>query len=157
MQDLNLNVAPFPRHALNALRLMGESPFRPPNIRGWVGGRMWINSGTLNSRRQLVETLFTPINEDNLNADEQAQLVAARSAGPSTFTVTDERLDAMLASSTPAQITDRFVNYFLTVRVDDGFRASVLAFLSDPAAKNRLARLRSTAVTLLQSPEYQLC
>ncbi len=157
VQDLNLNVAPFPRHALNALRLMGESPFRPPNIRGWVGGRMWINSGTLNSRRQLVETLFTPINEDNLNADEQAQLVAARSAGPSTFTVTDERLDAMLASSTPAQITDRFVNYFLTVRVDDGFRASVLAFLSDPAAKNRLARLRSTAVTLLQSPEYQLC
>jgi len=158
VQDLDLNVAPFPRHALNALRLMGENPFRPPNVRGWVGGRMWINSGTLNSRRQLVETLFTPINEDNLNADEQVQLVAARSSGLSTFTVTDERLDAMLASSTPAQITDHFVDYFLTVRVDDGFRGSVLAFLSDPtAAANRRARLRSTAVTLLQSPEYQLC
>jgi len=158
VQDLNLNVAPFPRHALNALRLMGENPFRPPNVRGWVGGRLWINSGTLNSRRQLVETLFTPINEDNLNADEQVQLVAARSSGMSTFTVTDERLDAMLSSMTPAQITDRFVDYFLTTRVDDGFRASILSFLSDPsAATNRLARLRSTAVTLLQSPEYQLC
>ena len=158
VQDLNLNVAPFPRHALNALRLMGENLYRPPNVRGWVGGRMWINSGTLASRRQLVETLFTPINEDNLNADEQLQLVAARSSGLSTFTVTDERLDAMLASMTPEQITARFVDYFLPIKVDDGFRASVLAFLSDPAAaKNRLARLRNTAVTLLQSPEYELC
>ncbi|MFA6289892.1 MAG: DUF1800 domain-containing protein [Opitutaceae bacterium] len=157
VQDLDLNVAPFPRHALNALRLMSQNPFRPPNVRGWVGGQSWINSGTLNARRQLVETLFTAINEDNLNADEQVQLVAARSSGLSTFTVTDERLEAMLANSTPARITDHFVDHFLTVRVDAGFRASVLAFLSDPAAKNRLARLRSTAVTLLQSPEYQLC
>lgn len=158
VQDLNLNVAPFPRHALNALRLMGENLFRPPNVRGWVGGRLWINSGTLASRRQLVETLFTPINEDNLNADEQVQLVAARSAGMSNFTVTDERLDAMLQSMTPAQITDRFVDYFLPVKTDASFRANILAFLSDPAAaKNRLARLRNTAVTLLQSPEYQLC
>jgi uncharacterized protein (DUF1800 family) len=157
VQDLHLNVAPFPRHALNALRLMGENPFRPPNVRGWVGGRLWINSGTLNARRQLVETLFTPINEDNLNADEQVQLVAARSAGLSDFTVTNERLGTILASMTPAQITDLFVNYFLTVRVDADFRANVMAFLSDPAAKDPLARLRSTAITLLQSPEYQLC
>ncbi|HTJ78597.1 MAG TPA: DUF1800 domain-containing protein [Rariglobus sp.] len=157
VQDLNLNVAPIQRHAMNALRLMGENPFRPPNVRGWVGGRLWINSGTLSSRRQLVETLFTPINEDTLNADEQLQLVAARSAGLSNFTVTDERLDAMLASMTPEQITARFVDYFLPIKVDSFFRSNVLAFLSDPAAKDRLARLRSTAITLLQSPEYQLC
>ena len=157
VQDLNLNVAPFPRQSLNALRLMGQNLYRPPNVRGWVGGRLWINSGTFASRRQLVETLFTPINEDNLNADEQVQLVAARAAGLSTFTVTDERLGAMLTSLTPAQITDRFVDYFLPIKVDAFFRSSILAFLSDPAAKDRLVRLRNTAVTLLQSPEYQLC
>jgi uncharacterized protein (DUF1800 family) len=158
VQDLNLNVAPFQRHALNALRLMGENPFRPPNVRGWVGGRLWINSGTLSARRQLVETLFAPIDEDTLNADEQVQLVAARAAGLSNFTVTDERLQAMLKSMNPDQITARFVDYFLPVRVGETFRANVRAFLAgDGSAKNDLERLRNTAVTLLQSPEYQLC
>ena len=158
VQDLNLNVAPYPRHSLNTLRLMGEELYRPPNVRGWVGGRLWINSGTLNARRQLVETLFTAINEENLNADEQLELVAARSRGIGTFTVTEERLEKMLATMTPDQITARFVDYFLPVKVSQSYRASVLSFLTGETDQSkRLARLRSTAVTLLQSPEYQLC
>jgi hypothetical protein len=137
---------------------MGEELYRPPNVRGWVGGRLWINSGTLNARRQLVETLFTAINEENLNADEQLELVAARSRGIGTFTVTEERLEKMLATMTPDQITERFVDYFLPVKVSQSYRASVLSFLTGETDQSkRLARLRSTAVTLLQSPEYQLC
>jgi uncharacterized protein (DUF1800 family) len=158
VQDLNLNVAPYPRHSLNTLRLMGEELYRPPNVRGWVGGRLWINSGTLNARRQLVETLFTAINEDNLNADEQLELVAARSQGIGTFTVTDERLQTLLETLTPEQIAARFLDYYLPVKVSAPYRENVLSFLTgetDPS--KRLARLRSTAVTLLQSPEYQLC
>ncbi|HEY9248981.1 MAG TPA: DUF1800 domain-containing protein [Rariglobus sp.] len=158
VQDLNINVAPYPRHSLNTLRLMGEEPFRPPNVRGWVGGRLWINSGTLNARRQLVETLFSPVNEDNLNADEQVELVAARAQGIGTFTVTEERLEKMLKNMTPDQITDRFLDYFLPVKVSDTFRANVRSFLTGESEESkRLARLRNTAVTLLQSPEYQLC
>lgn len=158
VQDLNINVAPYPRHSLNTLRLMGEEPYRPPNVRGWVGGRLWINSGTLNARRQLVETIFTPVNEDNLNADEQVELVAARAQGLGTFTVTEERLGKMMESMTPDQITSRFVDYFLPVKVTDAYRANVRSFLTGETDKNKqLTRLRNTAVTLLQSPEYQLC
>ncbi|MBC8040283.1 MAG: DUF1800 family protein, partial [Opitutaceae bacterium] len=142
----------------NTLRLMGEELYRPPNVRGWVGGRLWINSGTLNARRQLVETIFTPVNEDNLNADEQVELVAARSQGLGTFTVTEDRLEKMLASMTPDQITARFVDYFLPVKVSESYRSSVQSFLTGETDKNKqLSRLRNTAVTLLQSPEYQLC
>ena len=158
VQDLNINVAPYPRHSLNTLRLMGEEPYRPPNVRGWVGGRLWINSGTLNARRQLVETLFTAINEDNLNADEQVEVVAARAQGIGTFTVTEERLEKMLQSMTSDQITARFVDYFLPVKVSETYRANVRSFLTgETDGAKRLARLRNTAITLLQSPEYQLC
>lgn len=158
VQDLNINVAPYPRHSLNTLRLMGEELFRPPNVFGWAGGKRWINSGTLNARRQLVETLFTPVNEDNLNADEQVELVAARSQGIGTFTVTEERLEKMLETMSPDQITSRFVDYFLPVKVSESFRANVRSFLTGETEESkRLARLRNTAVTLLQSPEYQLC
>ncbi|MDF3058124.1 MAG: hypothetical protein K0R17_2339 [Rariglobus sp.] len=156
--DLNINVAPYPRHSLNTLRLMGEEPFRAPNVSGWDGGRLWINSSTLNARRQLVETIFSPVNEENLNADEQVEVVAARSQGAGTFTVTEERLEKMLQSMTPEQITARFLDYFLPVKVGEKFRADVLSFLTGETDEaKRLARLRSTAVTLLQSPEYQLC
>jgi uncharacterized protein (DUF1800 family) len=158
VQDLNINVAPYPRHSLNTLRLMGEELYRPPNVRGWVGGRLWINSGTFNARRQLVETLFTAINEENLNADEQLELVAARSQGIGTFTVTEERLEKMLETMTPDQITARFVDYFLPVKVSRPYRESVRSFLTGETDQSkRLARLRNTAVSLLQSPEYQLC
>ncbi|MET0262354.1 MAG: DUF1800 domain-containing protein [Rariglobus sp.] len=158
VQDLNINVAPYPRHSLNTLRLMGEETFRPPNVRGWVGGRLWINSGTLNARRQLVETLFTQVNEDSLNADEQVELVAARSQGIGTFTVSEERLETMLGKMTSDQITARFLDYFLPVKVSSVYRSNVQSFIAEETNETkRLSRLRSAAITILQSPEYQLC
>jgi len=45
-----------PRSALNPLALsaacdaQGQELFVPPNVEGWVGGRVWINSGTLLER-----------------------------------------------------------------------------------------------------------
>jgi uncharacterized protein (DUF1800 family) len=157
IQDLNLDVAPYARHALTTLRLMGQTPYRPPNVRGWVGGRQWINSATLAARRQLVQALFTPIDEARLNADEQVDLVAARADGMGNITVTDERLAAMLNDMNAAEITARFVDYFLSSKVSSEYRATILDFLStEKVESRRIERLRNTVVTLLQSPEYQL-
>jgi hypothetical protein len=37
-----------PGQALEAaLNQMGQLPMMPPNVRGWPGGRMWINTSTL--------------------------------------------------------------------------------------------------------------
>jgi uncharacterized protein (DUF1800 family) len=158
VQDLGLSVAPLPRSVLVPLRQMGQALFNPPNVRGWVGGRSWINSATLSVRRSLVASLFTPIKEDNLNADEQIELVAARANGTSNFTARDDwftpfnELDAAAA-------TDRLLANFLALPVAPPFRENVRKFLAaetpDPAQRVRL--LRRAAVTLLQSPEYQLC
>src|SRR5581483_4128909 len=92
VQDFGLDVAPLPRLTLNPLRQMGQWLFYPPNVRGWVGGRNWINSATLTARRQLVEQLFSPLNENALNADEQIEILAARSNGADKFTVPDATL-----------------------------------------------------------------
>ena len=104
VQDMQLDVAPLPRLTLVPLRQMGQAIFYPPNVRGWVGGRQSINSATLTARRQFVESLFAPIDENTLNADEQIELVAARSNGTTRFTVPDEpfaplaRLDVTAAA-----------------------------------------------------------
>jgi len=158
VQDLDLSITPVPRQVLVPLRQMGQMLFNPPNVRGWVGGRNWINSATLGVRRQLVESLFSPLNEDALNADEQTELAAARAAGAVNFRVGDERL-ARLAHLDPATATQQLLTGFLALPATPQFRDSVRQFLAADSAEGPLSqrRLRRAAVTLLQSPEYQLC
>ena len=158
LQDLRLEVAPIQRFTLNPMRQMGQLLFYPPNVRGWVGGRNWINSATLAARRQLVETLFAPIDERSLNADEQLDLVAAESNGITAFTVEDAAL-APLAQLSAPEAAQRLVAGYLAVPVPREFVQNLGQFLaSGPADESqRLRRVRRATVTLLQSPEYQLC
>ena len=39
-------------------RRLGQDLFAPPNVKGWPGGELWINSSTLLARKQLLERLF---------------------------------------------------------------------------------------------------
>ena len=137
---------------------MGQLIFYPPNVRGWVGGRQWINSATLTARRQFVESLFNPIDENSLNADEQLELAAARSNGPIRFTVSDDLLRPIAQLDIQAA-ADRLADDLLSVSVTTGQRTQIGQFLSDGGGdeQQRMRRLRRAVVTLMQSPEYQLC
>ena len=156
VQDLELDVAPLARQVLGSLRQMGQTLYNPPNVRGWVGGRQWINSATLGSRRQLVQALFNPINEANLNADELVEIVAARAEGKDRFVVDAGRL-APFAGLTVEEAATRFLNTFLPGAPSVAYRDEVIAFLKDGSPKQLTQRIRNTAIALLQSPEYQLC
>lgn len=156
LQDLGLDVTPLPRTTLQPLRQMGQSLYNPPNVRGWVGGRLWINSSTLAARRQLARTLCTPLDEDTLNADERLELTAARDAGRSRFTVDDERIRD-LASLGARGIADRLCDFFLPVAVSPAYRAAVVDYLETGPREEFEERVRRATIALLQSPEYQLC
>src|SRR5258708_3880113 len=156
VQDLDLDVTPLQRYTVAPLRLMGQVIFNPINVRGWIGGRTWINAATLTARRQVVETLFAPFNENNLNADEQIDIAAARSRGTTNFTVSNERFQP-LANLSPEDIVNRFVDYFLPVKVDSTYRQAIHDFIAGGDPTKRLNRVRNAAITLLQSPEYELC
>jgi uncharacterized protein (DUF1800 family) len=163
LQDLRLDVAPIPRQTISPLRQMGQMPFQPPNVRGWVGGRSWINSATLAARRQLVQNLFTPFKESNLNADEQVALADARAAGHDRFTIDDARL-RRFAQTPPARVAGIFLKTFIpdAAARPPAYRAvyrdTVIKHITgDGKPAQHLLRVRDTAITLLQSPEYQLC
>ncbi len=184
LQDLNLDLVPVPRRAAGPLRQMGQIPFRPPNVRGWVGGRNWINSSTLAARRQAVELLFAPLNENNFNADEREAIEAARKEGRGNFTFDQTRF-ANLLDLSAAELTDQLLSTLLPVKVDEAYRGIIRDFLAatgplDDTAPppgrrgagrgaraggprgggvlaQRVNRLRNALVTILQSPEYQLC
>jgi len=52
-----------PVRQLNALAgacdLMGQDLFQPPNVKGWDGGRAWINTSTLFVRQNVAVYLLT--------------------------------------------------------------------------------------------------
>ncbi len=158
LQDLELEVAPIPRLTIVPLRQMGQALFYPPNVRGWVGGRQWINSATLTARRQFVESLFSAIDENSLNADERIELVAAQSNGSRRFTVADEPF-IPLAELKPGEAASQLTRDLLAGIASPATRTSIDQFIAGGGGdeKQRLRRLRRAAVTLLQSPEYQLC
>lgn len=158
LQDLDLHVAPVPRLVITALRQMGQTLYQPPNVRGWVGGRLWINSSTFSARRQLVQALFSPFNEENLNADERVEIVAVRAEGRARFVVDHDTLQGYVELD-PDQLVARFADDFLPMRTETSYRKALREFLAreTEGRRPRLERVRNAAVTLFQSPEYQLC
>ncbi len=135
VQDMSLDVIPLPRYVINPLRQMGQTLYNPPNVRGWVGGRNWINSTSLAARRTLVETLFHPIREDNLTADERAVVLAAR-AEHRDFTVGDDRL-APLAGLDPDAVVRSLVGDLLSTPADASFREALRNFIAGAGANPR--------------------
>jgi len=52
-RELDMDLPPA-RTAMNTLRSLGQMPFLPPNVKGWDGGKTWINASTLLMRYNLA-------------------------------------------------------------------------------------------------------
>ena len=152
LQDLDLDPLPVPRFTLNALRGMGQQVFDPPNVRGWVGGRQWINSTTLAARRQTSRFLVEGLPERLFNADETAAIERAREAGHGPFTLPDERLRDLRQSS-PRQTVQAWCARWLPTPPPAAAIDALAELLTDANADD----VRTALITLLQSPDYNLC
>jgi len=154
-QDLSLDVSPFENQVYQNLRAMGQEPFNPPNVRGWLGGKNWINSSTLAARRQLVQQLFNPFNERNLTADLQMKLQAARQAGHGAINMDNTRLQS-LADKSDEEIAKQLLNYYLAGEATDAYQRDILDYMQNDQGP-RVGLVRDVAVALFQSPAYHLC
>ncbi len=63
---------------------LGQNLFAPPNVKGWPGGEVWINSTTLLARKQFVERLLRA--DVGANAVAMSDARAARVARESSLT-----------------------------------------------------------------------
>ncbi len=55
-----------------AFRQMGQVPFFPPNVKGWDGGKSWINTATLTFRYRLAHQLVEGINPREIGIPKPA-------------------------------------------------------------------------------------
>lgn len=154
VQDLNVDIPPLPRTYINALRSMGQSWLNPPNVRGWVGGRHWINSATLIQRRQIVESFFNPPTERRMNGDEKRAIEKAKESGKGRFFVTKRQGEAWL-NLDPKNRVAALANEWLVNPLNPQVEKDLVQFLHQNQNRG-LPATRTVAITLLQSPAYQL-
>lgn len=70
------DAAPF----ANTLRALGQPLFYPPNVKGWPGGAIWINSSTLLARKQFVEQMMRATEASGMRAAPGSHDMAGKPA-----------------------------------------------------------------------------
>lgn len=154
-QDLRIDIVPFQARLLRSIESMGQSFYNPPNVRGWLYGAHWINSTSVNARRQLVEYVFSDLEDISLNGNEQRELAMAEKQDRHKFLVTAERL-APLAQMQSREISQHLVRYFISEPLQEAYEPALAEILSDKT-QTKETTLRNAVTALLQSPAYNLC
>ena len=120
-----------PSAAARAAEEMGQALFRPPSVKGWDGGRAWINAGSWVARHNLL---------------------CAAAGGPAELEV--DAAAALGAPRTVAEAAERAVLLLTPDLVGSSFAASLLEAV---AAQDEGPEAAGFAVALvLTAPEYHL-
>lgn len=135
----------------DAMDRMGQSVFMPPSVKGWDGGRSWINTATLFIRQNLLVFLLSgkrPQGRDPMADTEPfkpagllAQLADAYPGadGSKIETILDALLDFTLGRSNPAG------------------RPALEQFLATRPGKPDDQTITELLLLITAMPEYQLC
>jgi len=128
-----------PRPALNPLALsaacdaQGQELFAPPNVEGWLGGSLWINSGTLLERTNWAADVVWGRSENGLLPFEPLEW-AARYKLPT------------------AKAAEAFLDLLLGGDISDASRKLVLEAARDGSAPG----IRKAIQRIANCPEFQL-
>lgn len=153
---LDLEMPPF-RLLQSQLNQMGQVPLAPPNVKGWPGGRQWINTSTLfvryNTGVWLTGGEIPSLGDVKRagavkNAGRKDRLAAQREGGVDVA-VNVAELD------TPEQIADYWVKRLIQRPVEPE-KLKTLADSLGGQPKNP-ASVKKMIQLIVSMPDYQLC
>jgi uncharacterized protein (DUF1800 family) len=161
----------LPQQALvSRLTAMGQPLFAPPNVKGWPGGRAWLNTATMLERDNFAAalstgSLWTTPPQRTTNAAMGAMpaaMSAGRNRSPSNPPSIGD-LEAPPAAFDPARIApgESSVEYVVHVLLDTfqpgGARPEVRARLAAYLRQNSTpSAIREAVHAIMTTPEYQL-
>ncbi|NOY00126.1 MAG: DUF1800 domain-containing protein [Verrucomicrobia bacterium] len=152
LQDLGLQVEPTST-IVGELDFLGQSYADPPDVNGWNGGAFWMNNGTINGRRIIVDRLFS---EDGFRRGMKVS-----KAGAGKYTVTNESIKGYLEASgdrSDAEIVNHFITYLLPITPNDEYTVPLQEHFSRASdEKDRVVKLKQIIQAILQSQYYQVC
>jgi uncharacterized protein (DUF1800 family) len=158
-RTLNLQVG-NDKQLLGYQKALGQTLFMPPNVAGWPGGRAWIDSSSLLLRLQLPSILFKNA-EFAVRLKDDENDITPQTTGKERLVKNTDTTHLPLApiqqllGPAPADKQPQLLASFL---LQAPLRPENLAMVQQAAAKATTPeeRLRTTLVSLLSLPEYQL-
>jgi hypothetical protein len=158
---------PLPQQALVGwLSALGQPLFAPPNVKGWPGGRAWLNTSTVLQHDNFAAALATgtlwthplpPAGAATDEADDKpARPAAEEPAPPRAFD--PARLVQDEGVNRPEDIVRALLDLYLPGGARPAAREKLVAFLAegDPAGPTLDRRVREAVQAILTMPEYQL-
>jgi Protein of unknown function (DUF1800) len=136
----------------SSLNQMGQLPLMPPNVRGWPGGRMWINTCTLFVRYN-TGVYLAGGNVPALGRISRNGKGADRPLGPRASEPMEFEPDAF-GGATAEQVVDSWVQRLIQRPVDADKRRVLVDAVDDPSNVNSVRKMVQLIVSM---PEYQLC
>ena len=118
------------------LEQLGQLPLYPPNVKGWDGGRKWINAASLLGRSNLVRQIVTS-GETSLEQNSLGRW--ARRNG----------------SVDPDKLVDWLLEILVAVEVPDKARSAIIE--SANRTRNADERVANAISMISVLPEFQLC
>lgn len=155
-----------PRSVDNALKQMGQELFNSPTVKGWDGGRAWINTSTLFARYNLPAYLVTgklPSASGRVpnNAEQRQNFAEFQSAWSPTIDLAQHNIH------TTDAVVDLYLKMLTPAGVEEHKRRELMEYLNgggdpnthvfDPIAPDAEARLRSLVQLIMTLPEFQIC
>jgi hypothetical protein len=141
---LGLEMPPFGQ-LYNALQQMGQVPLMPPNVKGWPGGRTWVNTSTLFVRYNTGIWLAGG-NVPAAGGGKLAQRMN-RIRGGINF--------VPKGGSDAEAVVDEWVSRLIQRPIDAKARKTLLNVLGNqPQREENVRRMVQLIVSM---PEYQLC
>jgi uncharacterized protein (DUF1800 family) len=163
---------------IDALRLMGQDLFVPPEVNGWPGGMAWINSNMLLIRYNFANFLLNGVSPDQFklfkketgSAFKRREFVEAQRTGKPIDWKPREQLRQLGIERdlvTGADVVDHYIRDFLGRPVSPDLREQFLAFAETDASGGKRSfsltdsnfdeRVRGLVHLIMSSPDYQLC
>jgi hypothetical protein len=118
----------------------GQTLFQPPNVKGWDGGRTWINSSTLLGRANLVgKTLSAP--ETRFGRMGKSLAEAATRAG----------------ATRPQELVHWLLDVLLAVPVPEDACNALIELAQSESSADKVKTIVKIVTAMAALPEFQLC
>jgi uncharacterized protein (DUF1800 family) len=131
-----------------ALESLGQNLFYPPSVKGWDGGRAWLNGQTLLYRQNLALAM-TSTTDQRYNRSTDPTLIVEKYGIKSDAELVDFFVRLFLQDDVPAEARNKLVAYQEKAR-----KQRVPVFWTEQDAADH--RIRALAHLVLTLPEYQL-
>jgi uncharacterized protein (DUF1800 family) len=136
---------PDARRLAAALEQMGQVPLMPPNVKGWPGGRHWINTSTLFVRYNTA--LFIAGSADPVGGGQPRRRQADRGRDNAAF---DPK-----PGTDAGGVVDHWVGRLIQRPISAAKRNNLIESLQN--RPDDPAKVKGMVDLILSMPEYQLC